>query len=407
MTHSFKITLGLACITIACSTSPDMTTYLSHINLADNRELPFFIEQKGESLCIVNGDEQLPLTWSHVSDDNMQVYELKAFQGQFHLLFSDDHAQFSGFWLRPDRDESYPITGSLTEHKKRRFSPTGMANESDSTLWPLAERYATTMATSTEAPKQAIAEFQSHGNGMVTGSIMTETGDYRFLAGNRHGNHLMLSTFDGIHAYIFDMVITDKGIQGLHQSGAVYAETFEGHADADASLSDPTQLSSYHEGDAPLQFTLPDHATGESFTYDGHANRVTLIQILGSWCPNCMDESEALKEIYQEYHERGLDVIALAFERSEDPLIARPALIKMVHDIGMPYPVLYAGKADKGAVEQLLPGLSNFMSYPTAILLDRQGLVREVHTGFNGPGTSLYQAWLAEQKSHIEELLNE
>jgi hypothetical protein len=73
----------------------------------------------------------------------------------------------------------------------------------------------------------------------------------------------------------------------------------------------------------------------------------------------------------------------------------------------MPYPVLYAGKADKGAVEQLLPGLSNFMSYPTAILLDRQGLVREVHTGFNGPGTSLYQAWLIEQKSHIEQLLNE
>jgi len=407
MTRSLSITLGLACIAMACSPSPDMTTYLSHISLADHRELPFFLEKNGETLNIVNGDEKLPLTWSHVSDGNMQVYELKAFQGQFHLQFSDNHQAFHGFWLRPDRDESYPLTGSLTNHKSRRFTPTGMDEESDSTLWPLAERYAMTMATSTETPKRAIAEFQIHGQGVVTGSILTETGDYRFLAGNRYGNHLMLSTFDGIHAYVFDMVITDKGIQGLHQSGAIYAEAFEGHVDADVQLSDPTELSSYLAGDEPLHFSLPDHATGDSFTYDGHSNRVTLVQILGSWCPNCMDESEALTEIYQLYHERGLDVIALAFERSNDPLIARPALAKMVHDIGIPYPVLFAGKADKGAVEKLLPGLTNFMSYPTAILLDRQGRVRQVHTGFNGPGTSLYQAWLEEEKSRIEQLLNE
>ena len=39
-----------------------------------------------------------------------------------------------------------------------------------------------------------------------------------------------------------------------------------------------------------------------------------MIQIMGSWCPNCLDETNYFKMLHQKYKDRGLQIVALSFE---------------------------------------------------------------------------------------------
>ena len=55
-----------------------------------------------------------------------------------------------------------------------------------------------------------------------------------------------------------------------------------------------------------------------------------------------------------------------------------------------------------------LPMLNHVMSYPTSIFLDRAANVRNIHTGFTGPGTGdLYTRFVEQYTAFIEQLLEE
>ena len=69
------------------------------------------------------------------------------------------------------------------------------------------------------------------------------------------------------------------------------------------------------------------------------------------------------------------------------------------------YPILFAGKAQSGAVEEMLP-IKNFISYPTYLLYDREGKLIEVHAGFSGPATQGYKDFTKKLHSKIQDLLN-
>ena len=51
---------------------------------------------------------------------------------------------------------------------------------------------------------------------------------------------------------------------------------------------------------------------------------------------------------------------------------------------------LYAGYSGKEEAQQTMPMLNHIMSYPTMIIIGRDGAVRRIHTGFSGPGTGQY-----------------
>ena len=65
-----------------------------------------------------------------------------------------------------------------------------------------------------------------------------------------------------------------------------------------------------------------------------------------------------------------------------DPVQAK---LDFARKFGIDYPVLIAGTA--GEVPAKLPQLETFYAYPTMLVLDRDGVIRHVHTGFSGPAT--------------------
>ena len=121
-----------------------------------------------------------------------------------------------------------------------------------------------------------------------------------------------------------------------------------------------------------------------------------IVQIIGSWCPNCMDETRFMAQLYREYHQKGLEIIALCYE-SADYESSVKAMKRFKEGTGAPYTFLYAGEASKRKAALTLPMLNRIVSYPTAIFIDRHGEVRKIFTGFSGPGTGEYYRQLTEE----------
>ena len=129
---------------------------------------------------------------------------------------------------------------------------------------------------------------------------------------------------------------------------------------------------------------------------------------MGSWCPNCMDETKYLTELYRKYDKKGLEIIGLSYEFYAGNLSkARQFLDKQVSALRAEYdfaiPIYGRGKNP----EETFPMLNHIMAYPTSIYIDRKGKVRKIHTGFTGPATSKYKRFVKENQRFIEALLDE
>ena len=52
--------------------------------------------------------------------------------------------------------------------------------------------------------------------------------------------------------------------------------------------------------------------------------------------------------------------------------------------------------------------LNHVLSYPTTIFIDKKGVVRKIHTGFNGPATGeKYTEFKTEFEGFVGELIDE
>ena len=140
-------------------------------------------------------------------------------------------------------------------------------------------------------------------------------------------------------------------------------------------------------------------ATDERFR-----DKVIIVSITGSWCPNCYDEAPFLQELSDRYRARGLEVVALGFEYTGDVARDREQLRIFGRRLGLKYPILLAGTTDEGDLQRKLPQLENFGAYPTTIFIGRDGLVKNIHAGFEGRATG---ARFTRLKTEIEEMVKE
>jgi thiol-disulfide isomerase/thioredoxin len=236
-----------------------------------------------------------------------------------------------------------------------------------------------------------VGVFEQKGN-HVNGTFLTTTGDYRFLDGNIVGDSLLLSTFDGSNLYLVKARHEADGrLVGTFRSGVSGFRTFTARPDPSAALPDATKLTFLKPGFTTLDFSFPQpDGTLVSNKDERFRGKVTIVQLLGTWCPNCMDETNFLSPWYKKNRQRGVEIVGLAFETATDMATVGPKINRMKQRFGIEYPVLLAGSNAKDQSSKALPGLNRVAAFPTTIFIDKKGLVREIHTGFNGPGTGKY-----------------
>jgi thiol-disulfide isomerase/thioredoxin len=245
----------------------------------------------------------------------------------------------------------------------------------------------------------------------VSAAILRVDGDTGTLTGHFRDGKFVLSHFSG--ARPSQISITPQGdgtlaveLSGQHHEGAVTA--YRPAVAKEKGLPEPTDANRHtgvKDPSKPFAFSFPDlNGKIVSNTDPRFAGKVVLVNITGSWCPNCHDEAPFLAELYRKYHGRGLEIVALSFEEAEqlqDPTRLR-AFIK---EYGIEYPVLLGGETSS-AKEKLTSAL-DWDSWPTTFFVGRDGLVKTVHAGFAGPASGeLYLKEKAEFVDQVEELLS-
>lgn len=256
-----------------------------------------------------------------------------------------------------------------------------------------------------------VGEFKQVGS-RLTGTFLTTTGDDRYLEGTVVGNKLYLSTFDGGHAFLFTADIMDnKTIKnGKYYAGYSSLDQWTAVRNANAKLPDAYSLTYLKPGYKKIDFTFPDLA-GKKVSLDDprFKDKVVIVQMLGSWCPNCMDETSYMVNYYKKYHPKGVEIIGLAYERTTDFKKSVPTLTQLKNRFNITYPLLITGYTPgKGDPQKSLPMLADYKGFPTTIIIDKKGDVRKIHTGFSGPGTGkYYEEFTKEFEKLTDDLLAE
>ena len=353
-------------------------------------ELPFRFEiakhDNKPVMIIYNANERIECDEITMKGDSLFV-TLPLYNSEFRLKAGQNRLE--GVWINKARNTPVSIPFHATRGILQRFPFT---NE-NALPQKINGRWETWFDSGTADSSLGIGIFESNG-GLVTGTFLTASGDHRFLEGILDGDSLKLSVFDGAHAWLYLAKIKGDQMEGIHYSGLSYQGKFTAKRNDAIQLRDPEAISS---ASGTINFSLPDPDSNfVSFNDPKHRQKVKIIQILGTWCPNCMDETKFLDSVYAARKEEGLEIFGLAFERSENFTTAAANVRRMKTRLEVDYPVLIAGVARKGEVEKVLPAVKNFFSYPTTIFIDRKGNVVKVHAGFSGPATG--EAWLKYQQ---------
>jgi thiol-disulfide isomerase/thioredoxin len=376
-------------------------SYRAVLKVQDNQELPFLFEVKNDSLLtIFNADETITVDEITYKNDSVRI-QTPVFEG--YIIAKIENGTLNGSFIKPSLDRIVPFKAIKSNN---RFSSNIVSTQNITGNWE-------TIFSKGSGYDEYLAKgiFNQKGNN-VTGTFRTTTGDYRYLEGIIDRDTLKLSTFDGAHAFLFKAKVTDSTMNGFFYSGNHWKEPFTAKLNNKYELPNEENLTQIKKGYEEFDFSFPDtRGRIVSLSDPEFKGKIVIIQIMGTWCPNCLDESKFLVNYLKDNPNKNIQVIALAFEVAKTRAIAFNRIKRLKKRVGITYPILLAqfgNSADKHLALQKLPMLNKLISYPTTIFIDKKGSVRKVHTGFNGPATGeKYIKFKKEFKSFIDLLVNE
>jgi len=373
--------------------------YRAELKVSETEVLPFtFKVNEANQLDVFNAEEVIEVDEVRYKNDSVYI-KMPVFEG--YLSAKIENEKLTGSFVKAGLNRIVPFSA---EKKEGRFDISKKQEANVTGNWE------TVFSPNTKDRYIAKGIFKQNGN-KVTGTFRTETGDYRYLEGIMNGNEMKLSTFDGAHAFLFTAKVTDSTLNGMFYSGNHWKEPFTAKRNETYELPNSNNLTYLNEGYDSLAFTFPDVNGKEiSLTDKRFKDKVVLVQIMGTWCPNCLDESKYYSKYYKANKSKGLEIVALAFEYAKTEEKAFSNIKRLSDRIHIEYPVLLAqtGTTSKTKAQEKLPMLNHVLSYPTTVFLDKKGKVRKIHTGFNGPATGeKFTEFKEEFEGFVEQLLNE
>ncbi len=353
------------------------------------------------TVYLINGAEQVPLKGVRYSGDTVTI-PIEAYDAELIGVIVD--GKFDGRFKKlfvEGGDEGIPFIAEKTDAPRfeKAATPTSVSLDGKWDIQFISQKGDTA---------HNVGIF-SQNDDVLTGSILTNAGDLRFLEGTPTADGFQFSAFAGLSPYL---------IKGTFEGNDSFTGEFYtargvtkllGKRNAEAKLADPYSLAYMKKGFDRLDFTFPDiEGNKVSLSDPKFKDKVVIVSILGSWCPNCLDEMEYLSPWYKENKDRGVEIIGLAFERKDDPEYVKTVLSRLVKRYDTTYDILFAGKLGDDATAKALPQVSKIMGYPTTIFIDKKGKVRKIHTGFNGPATGLfYEEFKQDFNKIVDDLLAE
>jgi thiol-disulfide isomerase/thioredoxin len=373
-------------------------------------ELPFTlrVDEKsgGLSAVAINGEEEARFDLVR-SEGTSLLLRFEVYDSEIRAGLSSDGARLAGEWTKPVgvRLPFYAVRGDA-----RRFLPGADPQKKDAPS--VAGAWIVTFKGKS-GDETARGEFTQVGE-RVRGTFLTPTGDHRYLEGDFREDVLRLSGFDGGHAFLYSARRqADGSLAGDFWSGSGASTTSwtarpvplsgrEGLPDAfaEAGLANP---------EGRLRFRFPDlEGRPVSLSDPRFAGKVVIVNIFGSWCPNCNDEAPLLSQWYRRHKDRGFEIVGLAYEATGDRETDTKSVRTFARHYGVEYPLLLAGIRERAAAAKTLPDVTGLFAFPSTIFVGRDGRVRTIHSGYAGPGTGAHhQEMVSELDALLEGLLAE
>jgi thiol-disulfide isomerase/thioredoxin len=399
------LTLLLIFTLSACKNKPSELkegSWRATLKTKSGVEIPFnFIVQDSAGkkiIYILNGEEEFKVDEIVIKEDSIFI-QMPLFDSEIKANLSNN---LTGNWIKHLADKDIAMHFNAEHNISWRFFETDGKTKNK-----IEGRWTTTFVSEDgKDTTLAVGEFKQSGV-KLSGTFLTTSGDYRYLQGNVSDGKLFLSTFDGSHAYLFTADIENDNtiLNGKFYAGYSSIENWTATRDEKAMLPDAYSLTGLKSGYNKIDFAFPNLNKKQiALSDEKFKNKVLIVQFLGSWCPNCMDETAFLSPFYKDYKTKGLEVVGLAYERTKDFERSRKNLQRFKDRFNVDYDILITGYTNNNEdVLKSIPSLNNFQAFPTTIIIDKKGVVRKIHTGFNGPGTGEHYTTF---KSEFETLIN-
>ena len=243
------------CACLSCqSPAPDLKTgtWRGVIGI-QGKELPFTfdVEKAGDNYraYLKNVTEKILLDEITFRDDSVFM--------NLHVFDADLRARVEGdkltgtFYKNYAPDFSMPF--SATIGYDYRFTK----NSTEATTPDFSGTYQLEFKPDNDPAYPSVGVIKQEGN-HLTGTFLTPLGDYRYIEGNVVDGQLLLSTFDGNHAFLFTATLSGDSLRGDYYSGKSAHEVFYGVKNPDAKMPDPESLTFLKEGYERIDFSFPD-----------------------------------------------------------------------------------------------------------------------------------------------------
>ncbi len=385
-----KTTL-LACAVVAALTGcqrprpiPEQAVWNGTVDLDEGIRLPFRVSldlSAGKfSGYFLVGDEKTPIP-EIIREGDSLVFG-----------FSEYGAEMRGMWNGSEWSGDY-IRYRSSGNKSLKFTaaPAAAAPPAPAApVAPLTGNFQVAFDRDGQVDETTVAKFWAQ-DGALYGTFIAPDGDYGLLAGEPVANGFHLHRFNGWQATVITLEPTGEGWSGtFYAASNDKPQSFVLKPRADLHIAIPaTMQTAIRNPNAGFAFEGMA-LTGETVRHTGgrFKGKALIVDIMGTWCHNCLDEAPVLEQLQKEYGKDGLEIIGLSFEISDNPEAARKNLTLYRDRFGLTYTLLFCGSLeDRNIDKQLRSQLVNFFAYPTTIFIDRSGKVQAVHSGFKGPGT--------------------
>lgn len=378
------LSLSFIFLLFACSNKVSLEgNWLFKVHVQGN-VIPFIIDVKNEVATLHNGDQKFSLgKVLQSSKENKVFYKIPLHVFDAGLEFTLSGNEIKGKWIKYYKKEPYevPITGKRTNNTNI-FKYDLNKNINFPQRWDIVLNWK-------GEKTNAVGNFKTQGN-KIYGTFLTTTGDYGHIQGIIDGKKIRMIGFDGIHAFYLKMLHNENNLTGEIFGGTTYKATLTGKVNPNAKLPDPYKLT-YTKNDQKISFKLKDINGNEiEFQSPDYNGKVKVVQLFGSWCPNCLDETQFLTQWYSKNKNRGVEIFCLAFERNPNLKRAQAQLKKYAKKLNMTYPVMHADPNGNEKPLSFFPMLNHVMSFPTTLFIDKEGKIRKIHTGFSGPSTGFF-----------------
>nr|WP_067058525.1 TlpA disulfide reductase family protein [Mucilaginibacter sp. L294] len=364
---------------------------------ANGTDVPFNFEVKGKTaetakVYLLNAQERFETGTLTQKGDSLYIpFE----QFDTELAFKIGDKKLTGSFRRKEG-------GGRTTPVDATYGQTYRFEDGEKPTADISGNYDVTFKSAAGKEEKTVGLFKQKGNKLYA-TFMRISGDSRFLEGTVQGNKFFLSSFIGGGIAYYTGSFNAEGVI----TGSNASSQFTGIKDAAAALPDPYTLTYLKPGYTSFDLSLPDvDGKQVSLKDEKYKNKVVIVTITGTWCPNCIDEANFLAPWYKKNKSRGVEAIGVHFERKADAAYVKTAIEKFKKRYGIEYDEVFGGLADKNAVAASFPALNNFLSFPTILFIDKKGNVAKIYTGFTGPATGVhYDQFIKEFNAEIDTLL--